>query len=165
MQRAVRRLSILLRRAGQGLDREAHRRGGLYGSSVSKTLDGARVGCFVGFVTGANSWGSRAADPPEAAVFAFVDPPDSRLARRLVTRRGGLFSRVLDEARRQGNEFEFHPTESAALIRHRSVRGMPPEILTLTSQDFFSTALRVFWVTDFFTRLRRLRSPRSPRRV
>lgn len=163
MRLAIRRISILLRRPSQGLRRATERTGGRYGVTLSRPLDGGRVGFFVGFLTRDNAAEHPDLDPPEAAIVAFVEPARSRLHERLVVRPSGLLRRTAEAAVRLNVAFEFHPDRSAALIRHRSMRGMPPEILALNALDFFTAAFRVFWSVDFFPKLQRLRPVRSGR--
>ena len=157
MRLAMQRLSLLLRRPSMGLQIRARRGGGLLGREAARTVDGARVGFFVGFLTNAGPWADLGVTPPEAVVFAFVDPVGSRLHERLVGRRGSLFERVATEARRSGVPFEFRRDRFAALARHRSLRGRPPEILALTARDVFTTSLRGLWAGDFFERLGTIR--------
>jgi len=163
MTLALRRLSILLRRPSQGLQSGSRRSGGLLGRRVWRTVDGAKVGFFLGFLTDARPWDDLDPEPPEAVVFAFVDPVGSRLHQRLVARNGSLFERVARGARRREVAFEFRRDRLAALVRHRSVRGMPPEILALTAQDFFTTSFRGLWAADFFGLIRKVRPSGSRR--
>jgi len=163
MTLALGRLSILLRRSSQGLHRRARRSGGLVGSTIWREVDGGKVGLFLGFVTDGSSWADLEPEPPEAVVFAFVNPVGSRLHRRLVARTGSLFERVGREARRRKVDFEFRRDRFAALLRHRSVHGMPPEILALTAQDFFTISFRGLWAANFFDRIKKVRPSGSRR--
>ena len=153
-------MQIPLRRIRQGFRTRDVSVGGLFGKLWWRELDGARVGGFFGFITDGDRWGHLGPVAPEAVVFAFVRPRDHPLHRRLVSRKGSLFETVARRSRYESVPFELFRDREEALVRHRSMRGRPDEILTLSACDFFMTSFRAFWASEFTTKIQKLRGSR-----
>ncbi len=159
---AMRRMRIPLRRIRQGFETRDVREGGLYGKLWWRPLDGARVGGFFGFITDPEGWGDIEPRVPEAVVLAFVRPRGHPLHRRLVARKGSLFEKVARRSRAEEVPFTLRRESAEGLLRHRSMRGRPDEILALSACDFFMTSFRAFWAADFLQTIQKL--PRSRRK-
>jgi len=165
LKAAMRRMQIPLRRIRQGFETRDVTAGGLYGKLWWRSVDGARVGGFFGFITAdGGRWAHLGPAVPEAVVYAFVRPTGHPLARRLVRRKGSLFERVARRSRYESVPFELFRDREEALVRHRSMRGRPDEILTLSACDFFMTSFRAFWASDFTAELQKIRGRKSGRR-
>jgi len=158
LRAAMRRMQIPLRRIRQAFDTHDLRAGGLYGTLWWRAVGGARAGGFFGFITDRARWAHLAPEVPEAVVFAFVRPLDHPLHRRLVARRGSLFEKVARRSRYESVPFELFRDREEALVRHRSMRGRPDEILTLSACDFFMTSFRAFWASDFTAELLKVKA-------
>ena len=161
---AMRRMQIPLRRIRQGFETEDVRDGGLYGKLWWRRIDGARVGGFFGFITDAEGWDDIEPTVPEAVVLAFVRPRAHRLHRRLVARKGSLFEKVSRRSRSEGVAFQLIRGREEAILRHRSMRGRPDEILALSACDFFMTSFRAFWASDFLQTIQKLPASRRRKR-
>ena len=160
---AMRRMQIPLRRIRLGFETEDVRDGGLYGKRWWRRVDGARVGGFFGFITDPRGWEALEPVIPEAVVLAFVRPRAHPLHRRLIGRKGSLFERVAGRSRTEAVPFEFFRDREDALVRHRSMRGRPDEILSLSACDFFMTSFRAFWASDLFAKIQKLPNSRRKR--
>ncbi len=161
---AMRRMQIPLRRIRQGFETRDVRDGGLYGKLWWRRIGGARVGGFFGFLTDPKGWDDLEPAVPEAVVLAFVRPRAHPLHKRLVARKGSLFETVSRRSRVEGVPFELFREREEALVRHRSMRGRPDEILALSACDFFMTSFRAFWASDFLQSIQKLKSPRKTKR-
>ena len=162
LARAMRRMQIPLRRIRQNFETRDVRDGGLYGKLWWRPLDGARVGGFFGFITDPEGWEDLKPSVPEAVVLAFVRPRAHPLHRRLVVRKGSLFEKVARRSRYEEVPFILRRDRAEGLLRHRSMRGRPDEILALSACDFFMTSFRAFWSSDFLQTIQKL--PRSRRK-
>jgi|SRR5206468_6216024 len=160
LERAMRRMQIPLRRIRQNFDSRDVKSGGLYGKLWWRSVDGARIGGFVGFITNSARWAHIRPTVPEAIVFAFVRPRGHALHRRLIGRNGSLFHTVARRSRYEGVPFELFREREDALLRHRSMAGRPDEILALSACDFFMTSLRAFWASDFLQELQKVKKDR-----
>ena len=152
---AMRRMQIPLRDV---------RTGGLYGKLWWKSIDGARVGGFFGFLTDPAGWDEIEPAVPEAVVLAFVRPRGHPLHKRLIGRKGSLFETVARRSRAEEVPFELFRDREEALVRHRSMRGRPDEILALSACDFFMTSFRAFWSSDFLQSVQKLKGSRRKKR-
>ncbi len=160
LRAAMDRMHKPLRSLREGFETRTQRGGGLYGLLFWRGIGDARVGGFFGFLTDPRGWEHLEPPPapPEALVFLFVRPLGHPLHRRLVARRGSLFEDVARASRSEAVPFALHRDRAEALVRHRSMAGRPDEILVLTACDFFSSARRAFFASDFAARVRRLRA-------
>lgn len=147
------RMRIPLRRIRESFVTRHETRGKLYGERFWRVVDGAHVGGFMGFITDPRGWEHIDPVVPEAVVFAFVRPVAHPLYRRLVVRKNSFFRDVVRKSVYEQVRFDLFPNRSEALVRHRSMRGRPDEILVLSASDFFMTSFRVFWATDFVARI------------
>ena len=161
---AMRRMQIPLRRIRQGFETRDVRDGGLYGKLWWRRVDGARVGGFFGFITDPRGWEDIDPDVPEAVVLAFVRPRSHRLHKRLVGRKGSLFEKVARRSRYEEVPFTLFREREEGLVRHRSMRGRPDEILALSACDFFMTSFRAFWASDFLQKIQKLPPSRRTKR-
>jgi hypothetical protein len=163
LRAAMDRMHKPLRSVRDEFATRTQRGGGLYGLVWWRNVGTAKVGGFFGFITDPRGWEhlEPAPVPPEAIVFAFVRPADHPLHRRLVARKGSLFEKVARDSRSEAVPFDLYRDRAEALVRHRTMRGRPDEILVLTSCDFFSSARRAFFASDFLTEIRKLR-PAEP---
>ena len=123
-------------------------RGGLWGYFFTRPTQRGSLGLFVGFLTRPSRWMpkdvSPPLDPPECAVFGFVEPVAGRLRQRLVRRQGSLFQRSYElvtkyTARRP--RFEFHEQRGAALIRHVPLSAFPARQREKYARNFFMETL------------------------
>lgn len=123
-------------------------RGGLWGFFFARRQGRRSLGLFVGFLTRPSRWLPRRLsppfDPPECAVFAFVQPVAGRLHQRQVGRPGSLFRRSYElvikyTARRP--RFEFYEQHGAALIRHVPLAGFPVRQREKYARNFFMETL------------------------
>ncbi len=156
------RMSIPLRRIRQNFTTRVQTDDGLHGLLWWRAIDGARVGGFFGFITDAGGWehlDPRPA-PPEAIVLGFVRPLGHPLHRRLVARKGSLFEKVARQSRYEAVPFDLYRDRADALVRHRSMRGRPDEILVLTACDFFMTSFRAFFASDLLAEIQKVRPAR-----
>ncbi len=111
---------------------------------VRTSSRGAEAGFFVGYIGDASAWGFLAAEPPECAVFAFVEPRRSAAHKRLVAAKGALVRRTFEYIRwltHRPPRFQFFERELPALIRHRSMRDWPAERREHFSRNFFIETL------------------------
>lgn len=154
------RMQIPLRRIRQGFRTRTVTNGGLYGREFWRDVDGARVGGFLGFVTDPRGWEHIDPKIPEAVVLAFVRPLDHPLHRRLVARKGSFFEKVARQSVYEAVRFDLHRDREEALVRHRSMRGRPDEILVLSACDFFMTCFRAFWASEFLDKLMKMGAPK-----
>ena len=161
---AMRRMQIPLRRVRQGFETRDVRTGGLYGKLWWRSIDGARVGGFFGFLTDPAGWDAIEPAVPEAVVLAFVRPRGHPLHKRLIGRKGSLFETVARRSRAEEVPFELFRDREEALVRHRSMRGRPDEILALSACDFFMTSFRAFWSSDFLQSVQKLKGSRRKKR-
>ena len=157
LELAMRRMQIPLRRIRQNFETRDVKSGGLYGKLWWRRVDGARIGGFFGFITDPARWAHIRPFVPEAVVLAFVRPRDHPLHRRLVSRKGSLFDKVARQSRYEGVPFELFRDREEALLRHRSMRGRPDEILALSACDFFMGSFRAFWGSDFLQEIQKVR--------
>ena len=164
LSKAMRRMQIPLRRIRQGFETRDVRTGGRYGKLWWKSVDGARVGGFFGFLTDPAGWDAIEPAVPEAVVLAFVRPRGHPLHKRLVGRKGSLFETVARRSRAEEVPFELFRDREEALVRHRSMRGRPDEILALSACDFFMTSFRAFWSSDFLQSVQKLKGARRKKR-
>ena len=56
--------------------------------------------------------------------------------------------------------FDLYRDRADALVRHRSMRGRPDEILVLTACDFLMTSFRAFFASDFLAEIQKVRPTR-----
>src|SRR2546428_13923554 len=161
---AIRRSKVPHRRIRQGLQTRDVRDGGLYGKLWWRRVDCARVGGFFGFITDPRGWEDIDPDVPEAVVLAFVRPRSHRLHKRLVARKGSLFEKVARRTRYEEVPFTLFREREEGLVRHRSMRGRPDEILALSACDFFMTSFRAFWASDFLQKIQKLPPSRRTKR-
>ena len=165
LQLAMRRMQIPLRRIRQNFSSKDVKGGGLYGKLWWREADGARFGGFIGFITNPSEWAHIRPVVPEAVVFAFVRPRGHAFHRRLIARNGSLFATVARRSRSEGVPFELFRDREEALLRHRSMRGRPDEILALSACDFFMASLRAFWASDFLSELQKVASRRKRKKT
>jgi hypothetical protein len=158
---AMQRMRIPLRRIRQNFETRDVNAGGLYGKLWWRAVDGARIGGFFGFITNPARWAHIGPEVPEAIVLAFVRPRQHAIHRRLVSRRGSLFDKVARQSRYEGVPFELFRDREEALLRHRSMRGRPDEILALSACDFFMASFRAFWASDFLQEIQKVRGRRT----
>ena len=159
LRAAMDRMSIPLRRIRQSFTMRAQRTESLCGQLWWRQIGDARIGGFFGFITDARGWEHLEPAPvlPEAVVFAFVRPLGHPLHRRLVAAKGSLFEKVARQSRYEAVPFDLYRDRAEALVRHRSMRGRPDEILVLTACDFLMTSMRAYWASDFFEEIRKVR--------
>lgn len=153
LRAAMDRMRIPLRRTRQSFNTRLETTGGLYGHRFWRTVDGAQVGGFIGFITNPRGWDHIDPVPPEAVVFAFVQPVNHSLYRRLIVRKNSFFREVARKSAYEQVRFDLFPDREEALVRHRSMQGRPAEILVLSACDFFMTSFRAFWASDFTGRV------------
>ncbi len=158
---AMRRMQIPLRRIRQNFETRDVRDRGLYGKLWWRSIDGARVGGFFGFITDPEGWDDLGPVVPEAVVLAFVRPRKHPLHRRLIARKGSLFEKVARRSRYEEVPFTLLREREEGLLRHRSMRGRPDEILALSACDFFMTSFRAFWSTDFLQSIQKIKSTKK----
>ena len=159
LRAAMDRMHKPLRSIRAGFESRLQNRAGLYGLLFWREIGDATAGGFFGFITDPRGWEHLEPKvvPPEAVVFMFVRPADHPLHRRLVARKGSLFEGVARASRSEQVPFELHRDRAEALVRHRSMRGRPDEILVLTACDFFSSARRAFFASDFLAEIQKVR--------
>jgi len=162
---AMHRMRIPLRRIRQNFETRDVRSGSLYGKLWWRDTGGARIGGFFGFITRPAGRAHLHPLVPEAVVIAFVRPLDHPLHKRLVARKGSLFEKVARRSRYEGVPFALFRDREEALVRHRSMRGRPDEILSLSACDFFMTSFRAFWSSDLLQEIQKVKGPRRKRKV
>jgi hypothetical protein len=134
---------------------------GFLGYRFSRSRGRAAAGFAFGFLRRDGGLGIRA-DPPEAVVYAFVEPLGSALHRTLVTRRASPVRRLVRASLEAGVPFEFRPASEIAAIRHRSLRRPPSEIFVLSASDFFLSSYGPMWSSRFLEALRKATSRPGP---
>lgn len=124
--------------------------GGLWGYLYERKKGRTSVGFFAGFLTARPRGAPRASptplQPPECAIFAYVQPAGSRLHRRLVGREASLFRRsfeLLTKYTARRPRFEFSEKGPWALIRHTPLAGFPPGDCEKYARNFFVETLAV----------------------
>lgn len=88
----------------------------------------SRAGFFAGFLLDGNDYEQFEPAPPECVLFAFVDPADSPLHRRLVARPGSLFRSTheyISWLTHHPPRFQFSDSCPAGLMRHLPVSCWP----------------------------------------
>jgi hypothetical protein len=117
---------------------------GVAAGSGPRQANAPQVGFFVGYVTDASAWPCLAAEPPECAVFAFVEPRGSAEHRRLVAAQDALVRRTFTYIRwltHRPPRFQFFERDLPALVRHRTMRDWPEERREHFSRNFFIETL------------------------
>lgn len=103
------------------------------------------LGFFVGYLNQAEGkYAFLRPDPPECLVFAWIDPPGGSLHETLVRQPGSLVRKIFEYIRwltHRPPRFVFHEAEAAAMARHTSMRGWPPEKRAHLSRNFFIETL------------------------
>ena len=102
------------------------------------------AGFFAGFLLEEAEHTYLRAQPPEALVFAFVQPVGGALHRRLVADEGSLLRRTFNYIRwltHRPPRFEFYADGPAALVRHISMRDWPPAKREHLSRNCFIETL------------------------
>ena len=102
------------------------------------------LGFFVGFLLEPHEHAYMKPTPPECLIFAFVDPPGGALHRSQILDKDGPLRWTFGYIRwltHRPPRFEFHENESAALVRHFSMRDWPPEKYKHFAGNFFTETL------------------------
>lgn len=111
-------------------------------TSAAKTQS---VGFFVGYLNEASAkYSFLKPDPPECLVFAWMNPADGELHRRLVREPGSLVRKTFDYIRwltHRPPRFVFHEKEEAAMARHASMKDWPAARREHLSRNFFIETL------------------------
>lgn len=122
--------------------------GGLWGYRYERTEGRARVGFFAGFLTARPRGAPRSSvtplEPPECAIFAYVQPTGSPLHRGLIGREASLFRRsfeLLTKYTARRPRFEFSEKGPWALIRHTPLAGFPAGDREKYARNFFVETL------------------------
>jgi hypothetical protein len=110
------------------------------GASGTRT----RRGFFVGYLVDPAKCEFLHAQPPECIVFAFIQPVNSALHRRLVQEEGSLLRKTAEYIgwlTHRPPRFQFFENREIVLVRHFSMRGWPPEKHKHYSGNFFIETL------------------------
>jgi hypothetical protein len=106
----------------------------------ARNARGERRGFFVGYIVAAEEFEYLKPFAPECVVFAFVAPVGGALHRRLVRAPESLLRKTFGYIRwltHRLPRFEFHEDQTAALVRHRSMRDWPAGKHEHFSRNFF----------------------------
>jgi hypothetical protein len=109
-----------------------------------KTGAKTSAGFFVGYLLKPENHEFLHPEPPECAVFAFIEPVNSASYRRLVTTEGSLLRRTAEYISwltHRRPRFAFFENRTAVLVRHFSMRAWPPEKHRHFSRNFFIETL------------------------
>ena len=124
------------------------------GETWTRVRGKASAGCGFGFALQADAFpGVR--EPPEAVAYAFVRPVRSALYEALVTARASPARRLAKLGASLGFPYELRLGHEIAVIRHRSLAAVPPELFVLAASDFFVIALGPMRVANFQDRVRK----------
>ncbi len=125
----------------------SHHKNGLWGYTFERRQGRARVGFFVGFLTGkARVLAWTQASPPECLVFAFAHPVSSPLHQQLVEQEGSVFRRayeLLTKYTVRRPRFVFDPQQRAAIARHVPLAQFPPRERAKYARNFFIESLTI----------------------
>ncbi len=102
------------------------------------------MGFFVGYLIDSKGLAFFGPTPPECLIFAFVDPVAGAAHGRLVREPGSLVRKTFEYIRwltHRPPRFVFHEDESAAMVRHVSMRDWPGEKFEHYSRNFFIETL------------------------
>ncbi len=136
-------------------------RAGFTGYVFSRTRGKAVAGFAYGFALRPDALpGIR--EPPEAAAYVFVRPPESALHRDLVARPRSPVRRLVADGRTLAYPFEFHPEGEVVAVRHRPVGRLPKELFVLGAADFFMVTQGLFQTQGFVRRVTAATERRGP---
>jgi hypothetical protein len=112
---------------------------------LSRGAASEQVGFFVGYLTDAAAdYSFLKPEPPECVIFAWVAPVGGPLHERLIKEPGSLVRKTFEYIRwltHRPPRFVFHEAEAAAMARHTSMAGWPPEKRQHLSRNFFIETL------------------------
>lgn len=120
---------------------------GLHGCRFSRRAGrskNSQVGFFVGFLVSGQEFECLDARPPESLVFAFVDPPQSALHRRLVSHPASLLRSTYTYIcwlTHHTPRFQFSASGRAALARHLPLAAWPEGRRAHYARNFFIESL------------------------
>ncbi|MGH9816729.1 MAG: hypothetical protein ACRD5F_09450 [Candidatus Acidiferrales bacterium] len=117
---------------------------GFWFACGGQSNDWTECGFFVGYLVDSQAWPFLSAEPPECLVFAYVRPIGGHVHQRLVGAPDSLVRRTFEYIRwltHRPPRFRFFEDQLPALIRHRSMRGWPPEKYQHYSRNFFIETL------------------------
>jgi hypothetical protein len=130
------------------------------------------VGFFAGYLLAESEKYDLRAQPPEALVFAFVQPAGGALHTRLVADEGSLLRRTFNYIRwltHRPPRFEFHDAGPMALVRHISMCDWPPAQREHLARNFFIETLAWLVRSGLVRKLQEASTParraRSARKV
>ncbi len=125
----------------------SHQQNSLWGYTFERRQGRAKVGFFVGFLTGkARVLAWTQARPPECLVFAFAHPVSSSLHQQLVEQEGSVFRRayeLLTKYTVRRPRFDFDPQQRAAIARHVPLAQFPPRERAKYARNFFIESLTI----------------------
>jgi len=125
----------------------AESRGSLRGYrflATTKSGSKASSGFFVGYLTNPADYEFLQPDPPECAVFAFIEPLNSVTYRKLVTPEGSLLRQTAEYIgwlTHRPPRFAFFENRTVVLVRHFSMRKWPAAKHHHFSRNFFIETL------------------------
>ena len=125
---------------------------GFVGYRFSRTQRSATAGFCFGFALRPDTLPG-VAEPPEVVAYAFAEPRNSALHRRLVSPSKSATRRLVASSHRMGFPFEFHPDEAVVAVRHRSMRRVPKEIFVLVASDFLMLCYQPLRASRFLERV------------
>ncbi|MFQ5724294.1 MAG: hypothetical protein ACE5G6_07345 [Terriglobia bacterium] len=124
------------------------RRRALWGYSFRRAGENDRAGIFVGFLLREPNWArgpfAPAFNPPECAVFAFVEPAEGKLHQRWVRAPGSLFRcryELLTKYTARPPRWEFREAQGPALARRVALAAFPRRERAKYARNFFMESL------------------------
>lgn len=149
-----RRLRRPLQRSMDGFRRRRVKTARFVGETWTRVRGKASAGCGFGFALQEDVFPG-VVEPPEAIAYAFVRPARSALYEALVTARTSPARRLAKLGASLGFPYELRLGEEVAVIRHRPLAAVPPELFVLAASDFFVIALGPMRVANFQDRIRK----------
>jgi hypothetical protein len=110
----------------------------------TKSGSKASSGFFVGYLIDSADYEFLQTDPPECAVFAFIEPLNSVVYRKLVTPEGSLLRQTAEYIgwlTHRPPRFAFFENRTVVLVRHFSMRKWPAAKHHHFSRNFFIETL------------------------
>ena len=107
-------------------------------------IRGQAAGFFVGYVESVEEFSFLNVQPPECAIFAWVQPIGGTLHSNLVMQKGSLLRTTFEYIRwltHRPPRFVFHETEMPTMMRHQSMRDWPENMWTHLSRNFYIETL------------------------
>ncbi len=137
-------LADLARPYLRGYEVAPHTGGGLWGYVFKRLAGGIRLGFFVGFLVSSERHKHLLVDAPACLVFAFVQPVNWPIHRRLVCSDKSLFrktARYISWLTPRKPQWQFRESRLPALFRAESMRSWPRARWEHYARNFFTESL------------------------